>query len=272
MGLKLAEGDFGRVACLLRVLGNTSSLKVLHEAGSGFKSGLEFAKKLRLTPRKYYRCLRRLHELGVLECRVSSNAGGREHVYTLTPFGRRLREVVFNDIQSLLDGESLEFEGAAVHSRVGVITRYEDLVKVVVRLVEEAKSRIFLATRYLDLSVSQSLMQAILRGVELKSVTSEALNLPEFMKLMGNFMRNMRPSLFKIPGLAAKMDNYRVGNVPTSFIMVDGKNLVWELPTEDFEMAFISKDGKLLEAFEDHFWKLWKAASKLPTSFRLGGL
>jgi len=270
MGFEVAEKGSERVARVFRVLGDPSSLKVLCKAAEGFKSGLETARKLRLTPRKYYRCLRKLCELEVLECRFSSNANGKNHFYVLTPIGRRIHEMVFNDFQSLVSGESIEFEGVGC-SKIGVVNSYEGLVKVTVRLVDEAKSQVLLATRYLDLQVSQSLIHAVARNVELRSVTSEALNLPQFMKLLGSFARNIRPNILKIPSIAGKMDNYRVGNVPTSYLIVDGETVVWELPTESFEMAFISRDRRVLETFKNNFWTLWKTASPLPLPPHGGG-
>lgn len=259
----MLDKSFGNLALLLRVLGNTSSLRILYEAGYGFRSGLSFAKKLHLTPRKYYRCLRRLQELGILECRVSLNANGKEHFYTLTPFGRSLRELIFNGLLPFMNDEGLKLDGITWYCGVGVVNNYDDLVKVVVGLVNEAKSQILLVTKYLDLSVSQSLMEAVFRGVELKSVTSATLNLPQFMKLIGSIIGSVRPS-FRIMNLASRMDDYRVGNVPTSFMIVDRKILVWEVPTDEFEVAFVSRDLRLIERFEKHFWRLWKAASKFP--------
>ena len=267
---EVVEKGLERVACVFRVLGDPSSLTMLCSAAKGFRSGLQFARKLGLTPRKYYRCLRKLCELEVLECRVSLNANGKDHFYVLTPKGRRIHEMVFNDFQSLLNDESIEFESVG-YSRVGVINSYEDLVKVAVKLVGEAKSQVLLATRYLDLQVSQSLMYAVARNVELRSVTNEALNLPHFMKLLGSFARNIRPNILKILGIAGKMDNYRVGNVPTSYLIVDGETVVWELPTESFEMAFISRDRRVLETFKNNFWTLWKTASPLPLPLHGGG-
>ncbi|MEM3464104.1 MAG: hypothetical protein QXL91_04495, partial [Candidatus Bathyarchaeia archaeon] len=214
--------------------------------------------------RRYYRWLRKLQELGVLECRVSLDIRGKEHVYTLTPFGKSLCGLIFNGLQPLVNGDGLKFEGAAWYCGIGVINSYDDLVKAVLRLVDEAKSQILLATKYLDLSVSQSLMKAVLRGVELKSVTSAALNLRQFMKLVGSFAGNMRSAIPKMLGLASNMGHYRVGNVSTSFMVVDKKTLVLELPTEEFEAAFISWDVKLIGNFEKNFWKIWKAASELP--------
>lgn len=260
----MVERDFGKVAYLLKVLGDPSSLRILYEAKCGFKSGLQFARKLHLTPRKYYKRLRKLCDLGVLEHQTFPNAKGKEYIYVLTPLGKHIYEIIFNDIQSLVDGNNMKFDGFVSYSRMGVISNYEHLVKAVVGLVKEAKSKILLATRYLDLEVAQSLMQAVLRDIELKSITNKELNIPQFMKLIGGLTRNLRPSLLKIVDLAEKMGNFRIGNVPVSFIMMDGEIVVWELPTKDFEMAFISQEKWILEIFENYFWKLWKASSRFP--------
>ncbi|MEM2272831.1 MAG: hypothetical protein QXX56_01270 [Candidatus Bathyarchaeia archaeon] len=257
---------FEDIARLLRVLGNSSTIRILYEASGGFKSGLEIARKLHLTPRKYYRCLRKLHELGVLECRVASNANGKEHIYILTPIGRYLYELIFEDLQLIIKGGDLPIVGVSANSRVGVINSYEVLAKAIIGLVEGAKTQILLATRYLDLSVAQSLMQAVLRGIELKSVTSEKINLPEVIKLISGFVRGTRSNLLEVLSLAAKTGNYRVGNVPTSFMVVDDEVVLWELPTEKFELAFISRNKALIEAFKKHFWSLWDTASKMPIS------
>jgi DNA-binding PadR family transcriptional regulator len=261
MVLIMAEDyrQYEKLPSMFRILGNSTALKILNEADKGFKSGKETIRKLRLTPREYYRSLRRLQELGIIDCIIPPKSDGKkEHVYSLTAIGKNLRRLVFNDFLSLLhnDEKHLDLlENLENHGRLTTIDDYGDLVKLLTNLIERARSQILIATRYVDFSVSQSMIQALQRGVKLKSVTDKRLNLPQFLKLIGGLLRNINSNLLKYY-LTSK--DYRIGDIPISFSIVDNEVVVFELPTKEFEMAFLSKDKTVLKVFHDIFWKIWK--------------
>ena len=137
-------------------------------------------------------------------------------------------------------------------------------MKTLITLIERAGSQILIATKYLDLSVTQSLIHAIERGVELRSVTHKDVKLPEFMKLVSGFVRKLRLDVLKLYGRGV---NYRIGNVPLSYTIVDKKVVVFELPSEEFKLAFLSRYKVVVDNFYKSFWELWNSSSKLPSPF-----
>ena len=266
--------EYGKLSSMFRILGNFTALKILSEADKGFISGKETIRRLRLTPRKYYRYLRRLQELGVIECIVSPKADGvKEHVCRLTAMGKNLHRLVLNEFQSLLEsGEKHSYllENLENHSRLTIIDNYGRLVELLRNLIETATSQILIATRYVDFSVSQSLVEALQRGVELKSITDKKLNLPGFLKLIGGILRSIRPNLLKYY-LSGAVRDFRIGDVPISFSIIDNETVVFEIPTEEFKMAFLSKDKAVLKVFSDIFWKNWKNSPAFDITALPGG-
>ncbi len=253
-----------RLSLIFRILGSSAALRILSEAEKGFKSGRKIIKRLKLTPRKYYRYLRQMQNLGIIKCVVSSKSNEKkEHTYCLTPLGRNLYRLVFNDFPSLLDEKGKEsfLKDLDDHSRIVIIGDYETLVKTLSNLFDQAKSQILIATRYVDFSVSQSLVQAVQRGVELKSVTDKRLNLPQFLKLIGGLLRNIRPNLLK--HYLTNRGDYRIGTVPISFSLIDKEIVVFEVPTKEFRIAFVSDDKEVLKVFYNIFWKIWKNSQEI---------
>ena len=255
------NNQFKKISSIFRILGNPTALKILNEDDKGFISGKETIRRLRLTPRKYYRYLRWLRELGIIECIDSPKSDGvKEHLYRLTTMGKNLHRFIFNDFQSLLESDgkhSYLLENLENHSRLTIIDNYGRLVELLRNLIETATSQILIATRYVDFSVSQSLVEALQRGVELKSITDKNLNLPRFLKLIGSFLRNINPNLLK-HYLSGRGRDFRIGEVPISFSIIDNETVVFEIPTKEFKIAFLSKDKAVLKVFSDIFWKNWK--------------
>jgi DNA-binding transcriptional ArsR family regulator len=261
------RGDerFEKEVSLFRILGNVAGLKIFYRAAEGIKSSGEIIKELGLTPRKYYRYFKRLRDLGI----IAPNEGGGSQ-YSLTDMGRLLHNLVFNELSSVLSAspKDLEFlKNIGEESRLTLITDYAGLVETMISLIERSRFQIFLATRYLDLSVTQSLIHAVERGVELRTVTSKDVKLLEFMKLVMGFVRRLRSDVLKLYG---KVDNYRIGNVSLSFVVVDREVVIFELPSEEFKLAFLSRNKVVVEGFYESFLELWNASSKFPSPL-LGG-
>jgi predicted transcriptional regulator len=248
--------NYEKLASILDVLGDTDILKILDKAAMGFKSGKVAIKELKLTPRKYYRNLKKLNVLGII---VSSG-----NKYKLTPLGEFLHKILFNDVSAFLlaDQNLLEhFKEIGSRSELTIIDDYKNLISILVTAIEKSKSEILLATRYLDLTVVQSLVFALQRNVKLKSITSEKVDFSGFIKIVGGFIRNIRPNLLKF--FLNGESNYRSGDFPLSFIVIDDEITIFEIPNREFRIAFVSTDKKVVKVLSSLFWEIWNRSQKL---------
>ncbi len=248
---------YEKLASITNVLGDPDTLRILDEAAAGFESGKVTIKELKLTPRKYYRSLRKLNDVGLV---VSF-----ENRYKLTSLGEFLHKLLFNDASAYLlaDQSLLEtFTKIGHRSELTIVDDYKDLVSLLVATIEKSKSEILLATRYVDMVVVQSLVSALQRNVKIKSITSERVDFSSFIKLVGGFMRNIRPTSLKF--FLGGENNYRSGDVPLSFIVIDGEITVFELPNSEFRTAFVSTDKETGKILSHLFWELWNRSQILP--------
>jgi len=258
----MSEPDrkYERLSSMLDALGNTTALKILNEAAEGFESGKEAITRLGTTHRRYYRYLKRLNELGIVA------PSGKN--YHLTPLGKQLHKLVFNDALNLvsLGPERLDpLQGIGEKSELTIIDNYSDLIKSMNAAIEQSKSEILLTTRYVDLSVTQSLIYALQRGVKLKSVSNEKLDLSSLFKLLSNIARGIRPNFIR---LILDKPDYKVGDVPMSFILIDGEISIFELPTKEFKIAFHTTDKRTVKLLSDLFRGIWNSSRKLRIPFQ----
>jgi len=253
--------DYDALSSILGSLSDTAALKIFNEAAEGFSSGNEVISRLGLTTRKYYRYLQKLRDQGIIAY------SGKE--YYLTPFGKRLHKLMFNHVSSLLstDPELLDsFQRVEGPCRLEIIDDYSELAKFLNSLIEKSKYEILLATRYVDLSIAQSLLYALQRGVKVRSVSNDKLNLSSLLALLKDMVRLIRPS--SIPSFFNNSD-YRAGEVPLSFLIVDNEIAVFEIPTEEFKMSFCTSDKKIILLLSDLFRGLWNKSGKLQIKLNL---
>jgi DNA-binding transcriptional ArsR family regulator len=253
--LSSSEGSgYERLSSILNALGDTTALKILNEADKGFSSGNEVIDKLGLTPRKYYRYLKKLREQGIIACSGSDCC--------LTPLGKRLHNLVFNHALSLLSTNLEQLESVPkvewTH-KLEIINDYKELVKLLNGLIEKSKNEIFFASKYLDFSVGQNIMLAFQRHVKFKAVISKRLNFSGFLKILASMARDIRPNSLYL--LFRNMDT-RMGDVPLSFVVIDNEIAVFEIPSEEFKIAFYTVDKKIVDTLSEFFLGLWNNSKK----------
>ena len=187
-----------------------------------------------------------------------------ENKYKLTALGEFLHKLLFNDAQTYLlaDQSLLEtFTKIGLRSEITIVDNYKDLTSLLVAAIEKSKSEILLATRYLDVTVVQSIIYALQRNVKLKSITSEKVDFPSFIKLLVRFVRNIGPHALKF--VAGGENNYKSGDVPLSFIVIDGEITIFEIPNNEFKAAFVSTDKEVGKIMSHLFWELWNGSQIL---------
>jgi hypothetical protein len=154
--------------------------------------------------------------------------------------------------------EPLKKVGTKIEIRI--INNYRDLTSLLAGSIEKSNSKILLATRYIDMIVIQSIIFALQRDIKVKTITNEKVDFSSFIKLVGGLIKNIRPNALKF---VAGQDNYRVGDVPFSFIIVDDEISIFEIPDKEFQLAFVSTDKEVAKSLSHLFWESWKESKAL---------
>ena len=249
------DANYAKLASIINTIGDSNTLKIFDQATAGFESGKETIKKLKMTPRKYYRSLRKLNDSGLILF--------FENKYKLSVFGEFIHKILFNDVATCLfeDQTLLEpLKKVGTKTEIRIINNYCDLTGIIATSIEKSNSEILLATRYLDMVVVQSIVLALQRNVKIKTITNEKIDFSAFIKLIGIFLKNIRPNPLKF---VAGRDNYRVGNIPFSFIIVDDEITIFEIPDKEFQLAFVSSDKEVAKNLSNLFWETWKESKTL---------
>lgn len=247
------EIEYDDIAIILNSLGNITALKILEEAYKGFESGNEVIKKFNVTRRKYYRYLKKLSDLDIID-----NLGKD---YYLTSKGKHFYTLLFQKkTESKMDPLTESFQSIGKKSQIRIIDDYKELVYLMNTLIDQSTSEILLATKYLDLVVIQSLIQAINRDVKLKSITDKQINFANFFQLLSIFIKNIRPNLIKF---YRNNYNYKVGYVPFSFLIIDNKYCLFELPSNEFQIAFILTEEDCMKILSNYFWEIWNRSESM---------
>jgi hypothetical protein len=174
-----------------------------------------------------------------------------------------MHKIIFNDASSYLfeDQALLEpLKKVGKKTELRIINNYRDLTSILAASIEKSNSEILLATRYIDMVVVQSIIFALQRNVKIKTITNEKVDFSAFIKLIGGFLKNIRPNALK---LVVGQDNYRVGDIPFSFIIVDDEITIFEIPDKEFQIAFVSTDKQVSKSLSHLFWETWKESKIL---------
>ena len=248
------EQEYKELSSILYSLGNITALKIFLESAKGFKSGNEIVDKLGVNRRKYYRYLKNLSDLGMID------SLGKD--YYLTPKGKHFHKILFGwklqDSDYLAKLDSIQNIGRK--NQIIVLDDYSNLINLMNTLINQSTHEILLATKYLDLTVIQHLVQAINRDVKVKSVTDKNIDFPGFFKLLSIFAKNIRPNLIRF---YRNESNYKVGDVPLSFIIIDNNICVFEFPSREFQIAFLLTDKRSLTILSNYFLEIWNRSDNM---------
>ncbi len=248
--------QYEKLACIINALGDPDALKIFDKASTEFESGKTTIKKLRITPRKYYRNLKKLNEIDLI------NHSGNK--CKLSPFGELLHRLLFKEIATYLLADqnvSDPLKNIGSRAELTIIDSYKDLVSVLIASIEKSKSEIFLATKYIDMTVIQSILIALERNIKIKTITSEKVDYSGFMKLLGGFAKSFRPNSLKF--IIGGENNYRSGTVPLSFMMVDNEIAIFEIPEDEFKLGFVSTDKEIVNTLSRLFQEIWSKSKAL---------
>ncbi len=273
------------------ILGDNQSVKILSAAHAGFRSasnGITNQSK-----KQYYVRLKHLVDMGLIEKQQS--------VYKLTSFGsivyennlKMMDKIIPNywqikSIDVLKDRNDFpsaqkemivdEYIGSsnlksiinATHlTSFNVAKRFNDLIVEVLKVMDNAEKEIYFATRYHDPYVSTKVFKKFGKGVTIHILDGN----PEQISVENRIAAIIRTppnreteELVKKIAKSSRFDLKRLPNLPISFMVVDGIQVVYEthnsINPEEFTVA-VSKydDTYTAQRFIEYFKLLSKDAT-----------
>ena len=283
------------------ILADKQSVEILNTASTGLRSYSEGIGSQ--TKKQYYVRLKRLVDIGLIEKRQS--------IYKLTSFGsivyenhlKTMDKIIpnywqiksFDILKSRNDfpveqkeritNEYVETNGLkgvinTTHlSSFSVVKRFDDLVVEILKVLDNAEKEVYFATRYHDPHVSSKVFEKLAKGVTIHILDGN----PEQITVENRLAAIIRTppdretsEMVKKITTSSRFDLKRLPNLPQSFMVVDGIQVVYDtvnvINPEQFSIA-ISKydDAYTSQRFIEYFKLLSKDAitSKLVGEMRV---
>jgi predicted transcriptional regulator len=268
------------------------------------KRGLKYSKRtldaLGLARKRYYKALKQLKDLGLIE--KSKESGG---IYSFTRFGetayqryivevipylkyieeikmadslKQTRKYTEEDIVNFvekLSGCRLDTQAAHILGViVEVLWEYEQMVSTLLERIALCRRRILLATRLFDENIFNLLFHKAKQGIEVKILVDPSLIARYFELHNSN-----RDSHISDENAAERIDsvgnpwypdndlvNRRVGQVPFSMIIMDetdvGIELINRQNTENFHGGILIRDEKTSGIMKSFYDKIWDRSTQ----------
>jgi predicted transcriptional regulator len=272
------------------ILADKQSVEILNTASTGLRSYSEGIGSQ--TKKQYYVRLKRLVDTGLIEKRQS--------IYKLTSFGsivyenhlKTMDKIIpnywqiksFDILKSRNDfpveqkeritNEYVETNGLkgvinTTHlSSFSVVKRFDDLVVEILKVLDNAEKEVYFATRYHDPHVSSKVFEKLAKGVTIHILDGN----PEQITVENRLAAIIRTppnretaEMVKKITTSSRFDLKRLPNLPQSFMVVDGIQVVYDtvnvINPEQFSIA-ISKydDAYTSQRFIEYFKLLSKDA------------
>jgi hypothetical protein len=272
------------------ILADKQSVEILNIASTGLRSYSEGIGSQ--TKKQYYVRLKRLVDIGLIEKRQS--------IYKLTSFGsivyenhlKTMDKIIpnywqiksFDILKSRNDfpveqkeritNEYVETNGLkgvinTTHlSSFSVVKRFDDLVVEILKVLDNAEKEVYFATRYHDPHDSSKVFEKLAKGVTIHILDGN----PEQITVENRLAAIIRTppnretaEMLKKITTSSRFDLKRLPNLPQSFMVVDGIQVVYDtvnvINPEQFSIA-ISKydDAYTSQRFIEYFKLLSKDA------------
>ena len=292
---------FESMVNILNALGNHDALAIFTYVENKIPSSKIAIQELGLTQKRFYSRLKDLIDVGLIE--------KSEGMYQYTTLGRifskiglslldvlankdqfelleRLRENSaltssdFNKITSVVSKGSSDVSGifnllflSENQGRIEVFSSYDSFVEKLVEVVNGSKKSIYLASRYIDNKVIDSMINVSNSGITTKVLMAskhleEKINKLQLLLSPGALLSLLE--FFCDPNLDEIM---RDGDMPFSYAVIDHEKCFFELPSldsNDFSVAFYVMDNELGNKFCEVFSNLWENADRksIPKMFK----
>jgi predicted transcriptional regulator len=274
-------------------LADERSVEILGAASTGLHSsstGLQNQSK-----KQYYVRLKHLVEMGLIE--------KRQTVYKLTTFGSLVYENHLKTMEKVIpnywhiksidvlrtrydfpleenENSVNEYVSTTNLSRIinptqltsfNVVKRFENLIPEVMKVLDNSENEVYFATRYYDPHVSKMVFQKFGKGVTIHILDGN----PEQISVENRLTAIMRTSpdretaeMVKKVVKSSRFDLRRLPDLPLSFIVVDGIQLVYEtinfINPEQFTVAVSTYDDPYLAQRFMEYYKLLSKDATFP--------
>jgi predicted transcriptional regulator len=265
------------------------------------KRGLKYSKRtldaLGLSRKRYYKALKQLKDLGLIE--KSKESGG---IYSFTRFGltayqryvievipylkyieeikladtiKRTRMYTEEDIVNFvekLSGCRLDTQYAHILGVVGeVVWEYEQMVSALLERIGLCRHQILLATRFFDEKVFNLLIHKAKQGIEVRVLVDSSL-IARYYELRNSDRdsqvndKNAAGRLVNPRYPDSDIVNKRVRKVPFGMIVIDetdvGLELIDRQDTENFHGGIIIRDEKTSRIMKSFYDKIWDESAE----------
>ncbi len=272
---------------ILSSLSNVDSLKIFQMAKDGIQSSTKTIKELKLTQKRYYTRLNQLIKAGLIE----KNMNTYKHTILgkiCFKMGETFNDLLLNrdqldlmdrlnkskslsleetkEIARAISKGSMESFGESLISDVRVADTYEKLVNDVIEYIEKAEEKVYFATKYFDVRVSEALLRSIKKGIEMTFLSGDKEDVANRVKVLRTMISKPRMLKFFFEFINSPDFRVRYVELPYTFIVIDGKYAMIEVTkpyTNAFSMAFFFNDEKLCEKLIETFEMLWKRGSDM---------
>jgi predicted transcriptional regulator len=272
------------------ILGDSQSVEILDAASIGLQSSSNGIGNQ--TKKQYYVRLKRLVDIGLIEKRQS--------IYKLTSFGSIVYENHLKTMEKMIPNywqiksfdilksrndfpveqkdriinkfvETTGLKGVinATHlSGFSVVKRFDDLVVEILKVLDNAEKEVYFATRYHDPHVSSKVFEKLAKGVTVHILDGNAEQITVENRLAAILRtppNRQTAEMVKNIARSSRFDLMRLPELPQSFMVVDGIQVVYEtinfINPEQFSIA-ISKydDAYMAQRFIEYFKLLSKDA------------
>lgn len=276
---------------LFDLFSNLDALKIFLYAEKGIENSRQAMEYLKLTPKRYYSRLKELIELDIIK------KEGKKYIYTA--FGKTLNRIgsyllylvknkerleMINDIlkrENLKTSDILKFvkiifddsneskfilsllTDLKISTKMEKILTYEKLVSILSKNIDSAENSILLASRYLDVRISERIVRAMRKGLDVKIIISKENLRDKLLK----FRLILSPDLLReILGLITTVDlnkYIKEYDLFYSFCIIDDLKCLFEFPKigeDEFSIAFYLLDKEVSRRFTKLFYDIWENA------------
>jgi DNA-binding Lrp family transcriptional regulator len=281
-------------AKLLSILSKKDNLTMFILAKDGIKSESNTLQHLGLSRKVYYTRLRQLIDAGL----INKSKGA----YSYTTLGdviyqrhivelieemknmqqmkmidtlKRSKEFSEDDITNFVNkiiGISSSVTGN-VSSRIEIAWTYQDMVSAIVERVQFCKNEILLASRSFNEIIINNILRKSNSGINVKVITDSSLVKQYFgtearVLSLNDKNSTERKKVVSNPWYPSNV-NRRIGKIPFSIIVLDGKEVGleivdWNEPKKFYGVLFI-REEKTSNIMLNFYNKMWDAASEEET-------
>jgi predicted transcriptional regulator len=282
--LDVSMTAFSDLVKILNALGNEDALAIFIYAESGIQSSKDAIRTLGLTQKRFYSRLKDL-----IDVKLISKTEGE---YQYTALGKHFYNLK-RQIEPVLDNkERLELidkigQAGALSSKEAqkiaevlsiddllgyrinqakIVDTFEKAVYNVINYIDNAKKTIYFASKYADIKVSQSCMNAMERGVETFFLVGNLDQFSTALKMIKPIIANPAYLEMIVQYLKSPQMNIRYIDLPYTFLIVDERQSMIEVPkpfTNIFSLSIFFDNELFSMRLIENFNLLWENAAEV---------